>query len=62
MMVEAGKLVLRGFVLRCDAVVFKYPDRYDEPRGRAMWDTIRAVASKIHTESDVKCETEVSSG
>ncbi len=45
-MVEAGETVLDGFLLRCDASVYRYPDRYQESRGRAMWETIRYIAAK----------------
>jgi hypothetical protein len=40
---EASELVLPGFPLRTDAKVVRYPDRYSDPRGRAMWDTVQAL-------------------
>ncbi len=40
-MAEASSVVLDGFVLRTDAKVIRYPDRFmDEERGRYMWDKV----------------------
>lgn len=39
-MSDASALVLDGFRLRSDASVIKYPDRYMDPRGQQMWDTV----------------------
>jgi hypothetical protein len=37
---EASELVLPGFPLRTDAKVVRHPDRYTDPRGKQMWDTV----------------------
>lgn len=34
---EASRIVLGGFELGVDATVVRYPDRYEDPRGAAMW-------------------------
>ncbi|MHC5109684.1 MAG: DNA polymerase [Planctomycetota bacterium] len=36
----ASEQVLGGFQLRSDAKVTRYPDRYMDPRGQYMWDTV----------------------
>jgi DNA polymerase I len=42
-MAEASALVLGGFRLRSDAEVFRYPDRFEDERGRTMWKTISKI-------------------
>ena len=38
---EASRIVLGGFELRADAeTIVRYPDRYVDKRGKAMWDTM----------------------
>jgi len=36
-MTEAGRIVLDSFPVRTDAEVVRYPDRYMDARGVAMW-------------------------
>jgi hypothetical protein len=36
-MVEASRIVLDGFELGTDAKIVRYPDRYMDERGIAMW-------------------------
>ena len=36
-MTEAGRIVLDGFPVRTDAEVVRFPDRYMDKRGNAMW-------------------------
>jgi hypothetical protein len=47
-MAEASRIVLRGFVLRTDQHVFRYPDRYNDPqgRGRSMLEIILSLLSE----------------
>ena len=40
LMADASAIVLDGFRLRSDAEVVVYPDRYRDPRGEGMWQTI----------------------
>src|SRR6266478_8669377 len=37
---EASELVLPGFPLRTEAKIFRWPDRYSDPRGERMWQTV----------------------
>lgn len=37
---EASKVILNGFPLRTDATVVRYPDRFHDPRGERMWQTV----------------------
>lgn len=37
---EASAIVLGGFALRTDASIVRYPDRYSDPRGAKMWQTV----------------------
>jgi DNA polymerase I len=37
---EASRIVLNGFELGTDAKVVRYPDRYMDERGSAMWDRV----------------------
>jgi hypothetical protein len=39
-MTEASELVLADFALRTDRKVVQFPDRYSDPRGAAMWETV----------------------
>jgi len=39
-MAKASEIVLAGFELRTDAMSVRYPDRYQDPRGTAMWDRV----------------------
>jgi len=40
---KASEVVLAGFPLRSDAKVVRYPDRYQDPRGVRMWETVWAT-------------------
>jgi hypothetical protein len=44
---EASELVLPGFPLRTDARVVRYPDRYSDERGAAMWDTVWGLIREL---------------
>jgi hypothetical protein len=46
-MAEASRGVLGGFELRSDATIIQYPDRYVDPRGRVMWETVQAVLGEV---------------
>ncbi|MEH6543012.1 MAG: DNA polymerase [Porticoccaceae bacterium] len=39
-MTKASEIVLAGFSLRSDVEAFPYPERYADPRGQKMWDTV----------------------
>jgi hypothetical protein len=40
LMVDASRIVLDGFTLRSDAELIRYPDRYSDKRGKAMWSEV----------------------
>jgi DNA polymerase I-like protein with 3'-5' exonuclease and polymerase domains len=46
-MSDASALVLDGFRLRSDAKVIRYPDRYEEDRGKEMWQRVWNVMAEI---------------
>ena len=46
-MAEASRIVLDGFVLRSEANIVRYPDRYADERGQRMWDTVMQCLAKI---------------
>jgi hypothetical protein len=49
-MAEAGGAVLAGFEVRTDAEFIRYPDRYADPRGTTMWQTVqRLLAQQVST-------------
>ena len=39
-MIEASKIVLDGHGAKVEAEIIRYPDRYFDERGEAMWNTI----------------------
>ena len=45
-MSEAAQYVLDGFRLNCDVDVIRWPDRYYDKRGAAMWETVMKLLPK----------------
>ena len=46
-MAEASRIVLGGFEVGTDAVVIRYPDRFQDGRGAVMWDLVtRLIAER----------------
>ena len=43
-MAEASSIVLAGFELRTDAQIVRWPDRYQDPRGKRMWEVVTRLA------------------
>jgi DNA polymerase I-like protein with 3'-5' exonuclease and polymerase domains len=39
-MCDASRVILDGFPLRTEALVIRYPDRYMDKRGKAMWEAV----------------------
>ena len=52
-MAVASEVVLNGFKLRTDVKVIRYPDRYDDPRGREMWETVWGIVNKVEQQEAV---------
>jgi DNA polymerase-1 len=46
-MAQASEIVLGGPRLKTSADVFDYPNRYLDPRGRFMWDTVQRLLKRI---------------
>lgn len=46
-MAEASRVVLAGFELRSDAKIVRHPDRYTDPRGVKMWETITELLAEV---------------
>lgn len=44
---RASELVLPGFPLRTDAKVVRWPDRYMDPRGAGMWQTVQTILAEL---------------
>ena len=44
---DASGVVLDGFRLRTDVKVYRHPDRFDDPRGTAMWEAVQAVLAEL---------------
>jgi DNA polymerase I-like protein with 3'-5' exonuclease and polymerase domains len=43
-MESAGRAVLDGFNVGTDVTVTRWPDRYHDPRGQAMWERVSRLA------------------
>jgi len=50
-MSEASAVVLDGFRLRSDAKIVRYPDRYEDERGRTMWQTVWEIVDELRRQS-----------
>jgi hypothetical protein len=48
-MADASRIVLAGFELRTEAAPVRYPNRFQDPRGTAMWDRVIALCSTAMT-------------
>jgi hypothetical protein len=47
-MATASSIVLRGvLVLRTDATITRWPGRYEDDRGRAMWATVNRLTTEL---------------
>ena len=43
----ASRIVLAGFELRTDATSIRFPGRYDDPRGMAMWQRVMRLLDHV---------------
>jgi hypothetical protein len=46
-MAEASRVVLSGFELRSDVKIVSHPDRYTDPRGVKMWETVMGILAEL---------------
>ncbi len=51
-MEDASRLVLAGFPLRADASLVRSPDRYTDPRGQRMWDSVWEIVAELGDRAD----------
>jgi len=42
--------VLGGFELRSDAKIVRHPERYMDPRGKRMWETVVEILEDLEYE------------
>ena len=52
-MAEASRIALEGFELRSDAKIVRYPDRYMDPRGGKMWNTIMSLMPELKQDEEI---------
>src|SRR4051812_43616800 len=50
---EASAIVLPGFPLRTDVKFVRFPDPYEDERGRMMWETVNAILDEINPRKPV---------
>jgi hypothetical protein len=55
-MAEASKIVLAGFELRTTAARVRYPQRFQDPRGTAMWDRVINLVGKRAGTTEIRKE------
>ena len=59
-MADSSKLVLKGFELRTDCKVIKYPDRYMDERGKKFWEKLNLkFAEQVKLNKSEKLQTAV---
>jgi hypothetical protein len=46
-MATASGIVLGGFELRSEAKIIRYPNRFDDDRGKRMWDTVWQIIGEL---------------
>jgi DNA polymerase I len=49
---EASEVILPGFSLRTDADIVRWPDRYEDERGAAMWQTVTSILDELEAAGD----------
>jgi len=50
-MARASDLVLDGFILRTDTKIVRYPDRYSDKRGEAMWSRVMRLLDEMESDA-----------
>jgi hypothetical protein len=46
-MAEASRVVLGGFQLRSDARIVRHPERYSDPRGERIWNSVMGILAEL---------------
>jgi DNA polymerase I len=44
---EASRVVLAGFELRTETKLIRYPDRYEDERGKSMWQMVSGILEQL---------------
>jgi DNA polymerase I len=52
-MARASDLVLNGFILRTDTKIVRFPDRYSDERGAAMWSRVMRLLNELELPASV---------
>jgi hypothetical protein len=47
LMQRAGRIVLGGVEIRTDVDVIRWPDRFSDPRGEAMWERVTGIVGQL---------------
>ena len=50
-MAEASRFILDGVELRSDATIIRYPERFEDKRGKQMWDTVWEILNETPRKS-----------
>ena len=56
-MAKASRAVLNGITVRTDAKIIRYPDRYHEARGAAIWHRLRGLIPELAQIDTPTCPT-----
>ncbi len=56
-MSDASEVVLAGFKLRTDAELIRHPKRYEDERGRKMWETVLVIVTGLTSETCAETRT-----
>ena len=46
-MATASRIVLGGFELRSEAKIIRYPNRFEDDRGKRMWDMVWQIIEEL---------------
>jgi DNA polymerase I len=56
-MAQASDLMLDGFILRSDAKIVRYPDRYVDDRGVTMWSRVTKLLNELDSPTSTRNAT-----
>lgn len=58
-MARASGLVLDGFILRTDTKIVRYPGRYSDKRGEAMWSRVMRLLDEMESDAVSNLDSEI---
>lgn len=44
---EASRIILNDFILKTESQIFRYPDRFSDPRGKDMWNLVMKLLGEV---------------